>query len=110
MDSFKDVSVSTHTLNTVDLLCNYFAFLDCEVPDFLDDIMPGNVVIDILSSQDRDNLMVLAELSEHGKFEGMLDEALHSLEDTLGDMAPKGYYFGPHPGNSSDIGYWSDYA
>ena len=31
---------------------------------------------------------------------------LEDLADTLNDYALKGYYFGSHPGDGSDYGYW----
>ena len=39
------------------------------------------------------------------------EDATHILEDllyTLDLYAPEGYYFGAHPGNNSDFGYWKD--
>jgi len=33
-------------------------------------------------------------------------ETLDELTDILSYLAPPGVYFGSHPGNSSDIGYW----
>lgn len=33
-------------------------------------------------------------------------ELLESLFDTLDGYSPEGYYFGAHPGNGSDYGYW----
>lgn len=29
-----------------------------------------------------------------------------NLYDALNDCAPEGYYFGAHPGDSSDFGFW----
>lgn len=33
-------------------------------------------------------------------------ELLECLTDTLNNYAPDGYYFGAHPGDGSDYGYW----
>lgn len=33
---------------------------------------------------------------------------LEDLTDTLADYAPEGYYFGAHPGDGSDYGYWKN--
>lgn len=50
----------------------------------------------------------LAELSEDAKFwdsESAM-ETLISVIDSLDGLAPEGYYFGTHPGDGSDYGFW----
>lgn len=38
--------------------------------------------------------------------EDRLNDFLYELFDTLNDIAPDGCYFGAHPGNGSDMGFW----
>ncbi len=33
-------------------------------------------------------------------------DLMHDLQDTLNELAPDGWYFGAHPGDGSDFGYW----
>ena len=36
------------------------------------------------------------------------DEILDALDDALQEFAPPGHYFGAHPADGSDFGYWPD--
>jgi hypothetical protein len=33
-------------------------------------------------------------------------EIINDMMDALNDIAPDGYYFGAHPGDGSDFGFW----
>lgn len=38
--------------------------------------------------------------------EHIAQEIISEMMDTLNDHAPDGYYFGAHPGDGSDFGFW----
>lgn len=40
------------------------------------------------------------------QFQNEAQELIQDLFDTLNQISPEGYYFGAHPGDGSDFGYW----
>ena len=46
------------------------------------------------------------EYDEHGYNAADADDLLECLFDALDAQAPEGCYFGAHPGDGSDYGYW----
>ena len=38
--------------------------------------------------------------------DGMVGFLYEDLWDAMNDIAPEGYYFGAHPGDGSDYGFW----
>lgn len=59
---------------------------------------------------------ILSSYPEIGEAEGgddfwvseVADDALWALEDALNEVAPRGFYFGTHPGDGTDFGFWPD--
>lgn len=48
-----------------------------------------------------------SDMQADGYFE--TDDSVYDLDwlfDKLNDMAPDGFYFGAHPGDGSDFGFW----
>ena len=100
-------SVSTGTLRDADLLS---AMLDClqdldeKQYDEYVDLLQTDCNVDVDDIQDdvyedcRDN-------ADRDTLASILNE---ELPDTLQGFAPAGFYFGSHPGDGSDIGYWMD--
>jgi hypothetical protein len=46
------------------------------------------------------------EYDEHGYNAADADDLLECLFDALDALAPEGTYFGAHPGDGSDYGFW----
>lgn len=105
---FTEFSLSNGTLNDRDLLLNYHNFLvdhyegyanlevydDCELFVRFFELIgesSGNDHLIVVSKQSNDCLSYLMN---------------ELLPDLLNEIAPKECYFGSHPGNSSDLGFW----
>jgi len=53
----------------------------------------------------------LKEIDKNESFKYLLyepedDFTLESMYDALNELCPDNYYFGAHPGDGSDIGFW----
>ena len=46
------------------------------------------------------------DYEQHGYHESEADDILEMLFDELEHIAPEGTYFGAHPGDGSDFGFW----
>jgi hypothetical protein len=78
---------------------------------------PGSISVDTLLTED----LIAAFFSElevvdfekytflWETYEGMLSMFLHEeLWDAMQEIAPDGHYFGAHPGDGADFGFWPD--
>ena len=96
-------SVSTATMRPEDLIPAFCDILKQYAPD-----AGGNA--DLLA--DADNWMAGAVEDAGGIFNGEESREDHAAEivdalfDALNEIAPEGAYFGAHPGDGSDYGYW----
>ena len=87
---FKLGTVSTGTLRTEDLL-----------PKFAD-------TLEQLGEQNERNEIIV--MNARGTLHGYNDRGMLSeLEDKLGDLCPPFVYFGAHPGDPADFGFWPDW-
>ena len=80
-DSWCNVSVSTGTMHVDDVFNSLVGFL----PQSLIDFYLGEETIE-------EKEMVLNE----------------KIWEFMNEIAPKGYYFGSHPGDGSDFGFWEE--
>ena len=95
MNTLKNVSVSINTMRREDLIPVFVATLWA-----IDSTMENPLV-----SQLRD---IEADMEQAEYYES--EDSQYDLEwlfDTLDMYAPDGYYFGAHPGDGSDYGFWA---
>jgi len=92
-------SVIHATLRTCDLVP---AFLDVikETPEYLQIMQSNNRELHVISDPCAD------DTDDRWDTEGMSYLLNEELFDVLNAYAPEGYYFGAHPGDGSDFGYW----
>jgi len=87
-------TVSSHTLIERDLAEAFTDAAKVIAPERADEI-------DALYNE-----FIAAEDAEDFETAGfILNEQIYDLMDSL---APEGYYFGSHPGDGSDFGYWEN--
>lgn len=80
-----------------DLLPAFISLIDFAAPAVSAQIMVNGGAIPAYAGEDDDHPWWESE---------DCNERLSELFDVLNDYAPEGYYFGAHPGNGSDFGFW----
>lgn len=90
----ENTSVSHATMRTEDLIPAFIAAIRT-IDTSIEPQLSGKLT-DIES-----------DMKVDGYFES--DDSVYDLDwlfDKLNDMAPDGFYFGAHPGDGSDFGFW----
>ena len=91
-EELKNVSLSHGTMRNEDLIETFMLFLEDNYP---------LIYADIRSDKDYDNIMNTGRYDDETSY-WLLDE----LFDRLNELAPDDFYFGSHPGDGSDYGFW----
>lgn len=102
-------TVINGTLKTSDLLAAFFQELERRDPDLAMKYYitePERVLLEIALNSPYQEDWLETILYFEGKLGETCNRMLDELICDLNRVAPKGYYFGSHPGNSSDFGYW----
>ena len=100
---FKDVSVSHATFRTDDLIEAFGDFLKSLTEKDWDPRANDYY----LAEEDRKNVLSYVDWEDVSEIpENQKPYILEELFDILNSIAPEGTYFGGHPGNGSDFGFW----
>lgn len=95
---WRNVSVSTGTMRAQDIMPRMLSTVRAVAPDSY-----MQIVVSPFS-------FIPAHASEDDDADWWSSEdcgwRLGELFDILNDHAPEGYYFGPHPGDGADYGFW----
>jgi hypothetical protein len=114
---YVGVSVSWATMKNEDIVPTYVEFLqsvakDCKIETEVEAIVEelnslkietedGNIIE--YGQAGFDDLRGFWYFEQSDKLDWLAYETLYDL---LNDIAPEGCYFGSHPGNGSDFGFW----
>ena len=108
--NFEGITVSSGTLNTIDLICMF--------TDFIDEWTDGAHEEEVKEAYnllhiDYDNKISLIQADYYN----MIDESYINFDDTnyflnevlfdlMQDISPNGFYFGSQEGDGALFGYW----
>jgi len=99
--AYQNYTVSHGTLRVEDLAPAFVDFLKHYAPK-------------VYKELNKADLRIVDKFGNVASFEDLPEDEQDSVEwflneilfDKLNDIAPKGYYFGSHPGDGSDFGFW----
>lgn len=103
MNNLENVSISHGTHRPVDLIDSFlYAVNDLDTEGiFLNDIcIKAGKTFRLFCILDQNNQYPSPRLYERAGY------VIESLTDALNTFAPEGFYFGAHPGDGSDFGFW----
>ena len=98
MKTFKNISISTATMRKEDLIPCFYEFVKENNQNYFDDST-------ILYNR------IVTFTSDEGIWESYYDSEdsdydLEELFDAMETLADDGYYFGSHPGDGANYGFW----
>lgn len=108
---FIDEKTQVEILADLNCTLIHGTYRPCDlVPAFLEVIKNTPEYTQIIQTNDS-NLQVIFDPSADERDERWESDDINyflneDLFDILNDYAPGGYYFGAHPGDSSDFGFW----
>lgn len=97
-DKWKNMSISKGTLIPKDLVCAIKAFNNGYIRN-----LELEALIEEYESFEEETL---DDKTKSYLNEVNLNEIVQEIFDALNELSPEGYYFGAHPGNGSDFGFW----
>ena len=95
----KNTSISHGTLRTQDLLPAFLDAVEEHAPSHYEALMVQPFPVIPAHVQDEGDDSTWWDSEEAGW-------KLEELSDILNDHAPEGCYFGSHPGDGADFGFW----
>ena len=107
-NEFKNVSLSHATMRPEDLIPAFCRFLRLQAPTVLNEIIEDYKDLPWMNDS-----LNFPEDTQYLRWDippELCQSVMYLCEDTLfdslNDIAPEGCYFGSHPGDGSDYGFW----
>src|SRR5690606_738190 len=101
-NTFADTSLSWGTMRTPDLYDAFIPFLEEHDPKTAEEIKTEYVdVINAIEEAQKEGEIYFHSYVNNEEF------LMEALFDALNEISPDGCYFGAHPGDGADYGFWS---